>query len=84
MAPKPPTAPEPTRLMQYVYANVLWYLFLGIVVLLTFLASGRVWDDVMREAAKFLFLILGGGFTLVSLLDSLYEKRFESSEGGRP
>ena len=33
-----------------------------------------VWDDAVRGLEKFLFLVLGGGFTLVSAMDYLYER----------
>ena len=77
--------PAPSAWMQYFYANLVWYAFLGAVSFLTYLSAGRLWDDVMADAAKFLFLVLGGGFTLASVLDALYDRYYGTSgEGGRP
>lgn len=58
----------------YLGANLLWYAFLCCVTLAAFIATGRVWDDVFSDAVEFLFLILGGGFTLASLLDFTYDR----------
>jgi hypothetical protein len=39
---------------------------------MTYFATGRVWDDVLIDAIRFLFLILGGGFTFATVLDVVY------------
>ena len=54
--------------MKYLYVNLLWYAFLGVVIHRMFLLTGRVWDDDMANAVGFVFLVLGGGFTIASVL----------------
>jgi hypothetical protein len=51
---------------------------------MTFLSTGRIWDDVMADAARFLFLILGGGFTFASVLDALYDRYYGSVDAKEP
>jgi len=80
--PKYPLGNAPSRTAQYLYANLLWYGFLGVVAFLTYLACGRIWDDVISDTVRYLFLVLGGGFSLVSVLDALYEKYYGHSEEG--
>jgi len=63
---------EPSPFREYLYANVLFWGFLVVLALLTYVFTGGVWDDVMKQTMKFIFLVLGGGFTLVSVLDLLY------------
>lgn len=58
----------------YLKANLLWWSFLALAALGAFLACGAVWDDAMAGLFRFIFLVLGGGFTLVSVMDFLYEK----------
>jgi hypothetical protein len=79
---KPETAPSLTA--QTLYANLIFYAFLGLVCFLTYLACGRIWDDVISDTVRYLFLALGGGFSLVSVLNVLYEKYYGNpEEGGR-
>ncbi len=82
----PPTSPkpEPSPVRQVLFANLIFYAFLALVAFFGFLACGRVWDDVFSDTVRFLFLILGGGFTLVSVLDLLYEKTYGSYGEKRP
>jgi hypothetical protein len=84
MTPSTVPKPEPSPVRQVVYANLVFYAFLALVSFIGFVACGRVWDDVFYDALKFLFLILGGGFTLVSVLELLYEKTYGSHGGERP
>lgn len=72
----------PTRPTQYLYANLVWYAFLALVSLMTFFTTGRVWDDVLVDAIRFLFLILGGGFTFATVLDFLYERYYDTKGVG--
>lgn len=62
-----------TKLQEYFYANLLFWGFLAVVAVISFFTCGAVWDDVTSGVMEFLFVILGGGFTLVSVLDYLYE-----------
>ncbi len=62
-----------TKFQEYFYANLLFWGFLAVVALISFFTCGAVWDDVTSGVMEFLFVILGGGFTLVSVLDYLYE-----------
>jgi hypothetical protein len=71
-----------SRIRQTFYANILWYMFLGLVSLLTFFATGRVWDDVFTDTVGFIFLILGGGFTFASVVDALYERYYGTRGAG--
>ena len=63
-----------TTIQEYFYANVLFWGFLLVLAVLTYVLTGAVWDDVMKQTMKFIFLVFGGGFTLVSVLDLLYDK----------
>ncbi len=63
-------------------ANLLWYAFLVLVAIATFLTTGRVFDDVFVDVLKFLFILMGGGFTLATFLDILYERVYVSKDAG--
>lgn len=63
-----------SKLQTYLYANLLFWGFLVLVGVVAFFALGRVWDSVTAGTLRFLFLIMGGGFTLVSVMDFIYEK----------
>jgi uncharacterized membrane-anchored protein len=63
-----------TKFEEYLYANLLFWGFLVIVAVISFFTCGAVWDDVTEGVMEFLFVIMGGGFTLVSVLDYTYEK----------
>lgn len=65
---------EMTPFQETFWANVLFWGFLGVLALITYVVTGGIWDDVMKQTMKFIFLIFGGGFTLVSALDLLYDK----------
>jgi len=73
---KGPKVPEKemTPFMEYFWANVLFWGFLAVLALATYVVTGGIWDDVMRKTLKFIFGVFGGGFTLVSVLDFLYDK----------
>ena len=73
---KNPTIPAKrlTVVQEYLYANLLVWGFLVILAIISFFTCGGVWDDVTSGVMEFIFVILGGGFTLVSVLDYLYEK----------
>jgi hypothetical protein len=58
---------------EYLYANLLWWGFLAVLALISFFTCGGVLDDITWGVFQFIFVILGGGFTLVSILDFIYE-----------
>jgi len=68
-----------TVAQEYLYANLLFWGFLVILAVISFFTCGGVWDDVTSGVMEFIFVILGGGFTLVSMLDYLYEKHMSDS-----
>jgi len=72
---KPPkTEPPISEFREYLYANFLFWVFLLVLAVTSFFICGGVWDDVTSGIMEFLFVILGGGFAVVSVLDYLYEK----------
>lgn len=73
---RPPQVPEkrPSKFEEYFYANLLWWGFLVILALISFFTCGGAWDDITEGVTEFIFVILGGGFTLVSVLDYTFEK----------
>ena len=68
-----------TPFQEYFYVNLIFWGFLLAAAALTWFLCGAVWDDVMSGTLEFLFVILGGGFTLVSALDYFYDKNFRES-----
>ncbi|HTA77321.1 MAG TPA: hypothetical protein VK791_09205 [bacterium] len=69
----------------YFYANLYFWGVLIVVGVISFFTCGAVWDDVTSGALEFLFVIMGGGFTFVSILDYLYEIKIASpSEAVKP
>jgi len=62
-----------TKLQEYLYANLVFWGFLLAVAVISFFTCGGVWDDVTSGVMEFIFVIMGGGFTLVSVLDYGYE-----------
>ncbi len=75
-----PNAPAPgDNLRVYFQANLVAWGFLLVLAVAAFFICGGVWDDVTTGVLEFIFVVLGGGFTLVSLLDFFYEK----SQGDR-
>ena len=63
----------------YFYANLFFWGVLVVVAMISFFTCGAVWDDVTSGALEFLFVIMGGGFTLVSILDYLYETKIATA-----
>ncbi len=72
---------ETSEFKVYLYANLLFWAFLVLLGLGVFISCGAKWDEVMGNVFKFIFLVLGLGFTLVSMLDALYSY-FERKEAG--
>jgi len=69
-------------LEEYLYANLIFWGFLAVVGIVSFFVCGGVWDDVWSGVMEFLFIIIGGGFTLVSALDCAYERYVAKSQPG--
>jgi cytochrome c oxidase subunit IV len=65
-----------TVMEEYLYVNLLWWGFLAVLAAVSYFVCGAVWDDVTSGVMEFIFVILGGGFTLVSAMDYLYEKHY--------
>ena len=77
--------PKLSVLQQYLYANLLWWGLLVALAIVSFFTCGAVWDDVTEGVMEFIFVILGGGFLLVTVLDHVYEKYVARSlSEGRP
>jgi hypothetical protein len=70
--------PDP---LVYLKANLVWWGFLALAALGAFLLNGAKWDDAMAGLFRFIFLVAGGGFTLVSVMDFLYEKNLNKDQG---
>ena len=68
------------KLKLYLYVNLLFWGMLVIVGVAVFVSTGAQWDPVMASVMKFLFLVVGGCFTLVSIFDAFYEKIFGEDE----
>ena len=64
---------------EYLYANLYFWGLLAVVAVISFFACGAVWDDVTSGAMEFLFIVMGGGFTFVSVLDYFYEKNLSKA-----
>lgn len=62
-----------TKFEEYFYANLFWWAFLAVLAFISYFTCGGVWDDITSGVMEFIFVILGGGFTLVSVLDYVYE-----------
>jgi len=58
----------------YLRANLAAWSFLSLLALAAYFVCGAVWDDVTSGVMEFIFVVLGGGFTLVSFIDYSYEK----------
>jgi hypothetical protein len=74
---KTPNSKTPSSdrdLRVYFQANLIAWFFLLVLAVAAFFICGGVWDDVTTGVLEFIFVVLGGGFTLVSVLDFFYEK----------
>jgi len=72
-----------TKFEEYFYANLMVWGFLTVVAVISFFTCGAVWDDVMAGVMKFLFLVIGGGVALVSVLDFVYDQYASEPMGER-
>lgn len=71
--PTKPIEVSPVSFQEYFYANLFFWAVLAVAAIISFFTCGAVWDDVTSGTMEFLFVIMGGGFTLVSVLDYFYE-----------
>lgn len=62
-----------SRFRTYLLVNLIFWAFLVAIAVAVYISTGAQWDGVMKSVVKFLFLVVGGGFTLVSVFDALYE-----------
>jgi hypothetical protein len=83
---KKPQSPEGgTRLSQLLWANLVFWAFLLAVTGVVYLSSSSPSDDdairyVLADTFKFVLLLFGLGFTLVTLFDAAYD--FFASRAG--
>ncbi len=70
-----------TKFQEYFYVNLLFWGFLAVLAVISFFVCGAVWDDVTSGVMEFIFVILGGGFTLVSAMNYIYEKYYGQTPG---
>ncbi len=73
-----------TPFQVYFRANLLFFGFLVVLAVISYFTCGAIWDDVTQGVMEFIFLILGGGFLLVSYLDYLYEKHIAPRSDENP
>jgi hypothetical protein len=69
-----PQGREEYRFLDYIYINLFFLAFLGIVALIVFISTGWKWDEVMKSVMKFIFFVFGGGFFAVSMFDFIYDR----------
>ncbi|MEK7475924.1 MAG: hypothetical protein AAB152_09885 [Candidatus Coatesbacteria bacterium] len=77
-----PIAPQTSKLMEYVYVNLIFWGFLVLLCLAVYVdcaVSGVVKfgdapDEVMWQVCKFILLVFGLGFSAVSVFDWLYDR----------
>lgn len=77
-----PKAPAPatqaSRFTDYFWANLIFFAFIGVLAFVVRQSCEAPGDDravqqVLDDAFKFLLLLFGGGFLLVTLFDAAYE-----------
>jgi uncharacterized membrane-anchored protein len=71
----------PPALGDYLHANLVCWGLLAVLAVIAYFICGAVWDDVTSGVMEFIFVIMGGGFTLVSALYYNYEKYLSNSQG---
>ncbi len=67
--------PRLSMFQEYLYVYLLFWVFISVVAFISFFTCGGVWDDVTSGIMEFLFVIVGGGFTVVAVIDYFYEKQ---------
>ncbi len=70
----------PYTLIDYVKINAIFWAFLVVVAIAVFITTGAKMDPVMENVFFFIFAVFGGGFTLVSVFDYIYEKAASKDE----
>jgi hypothetical protein len=81
---------ESTKLAEYFWANLIFWAFLLVVVFVVWSGASDPNDDpaiklVLKDTRKFILLLFGGGFTLVTLFDLAYDffaKRADEGDAG--
>ena len=63
---------QPNGFQLMLRVNLLLWGLLALAGLGFFLALGAVWDRALQGLLAYLALVLGGGFTLVSVMDYIY------------
>lgn len=77
-APAGQSAPESSRWTEYFWANLVFFSFLFVLALVVRTSCESPADEpavklVLDETFRFLLLLFGGGFLLVTLFDAAYE-----------
>jgi hypothetical protein len=75
------------RLVQLLWANLIFWAFLMLVMALVYVSASSAMDDdyikmVLSDTAWFILKLFGFGFTLVTLFDLGYESFASHAEGG--
>jgi len=70
--------PKSSRLADYFWANLIFFAFLLVLSGVVYKSCEAPGDDpavqlVLKETFKFLLLLFGGGFLLVTLFDAAFE-----------
>lgn len=76
------------KFSDYFWANVVFWAFLSLLTALLWTTCQEPSDDaavryVLGDTFKFMLLLFGGGFTVVSLFDAAYDYFAGRAEGGQ-
>ena len=90
-AAAPAGTPEakPSRLADYFWANLIFFAFLFILAGVVYKSCEAPGDDpavklVLQETFKFILLLFGGGFLVVTLFDAAFEAFASKAEEDAP
>jgi hypothetical protein len=90
-ADKAAAGPQGSRLADYFWANLIFFAFLLVLSGVVYKSCEAPGDDpavqlVLKETFKFMLLLFGGGFLVVTLFDAAFEafaaKADEDEPGG--
>ena len=73
--------PRLNKFEEYLYANLMAWGFLAVIGAISFFTCGGAWDAATKGVMEFLFLIIGGGITLVSVMDYFYDRYSADTSG---
>lgn len=81
--------PKSSRLADYFWANLIFFVFLLVLSGVVYKSCEAPGDDpavqlVLKETFKFLLLLFGGGFLLVTLFDAAFEAFAAKADEGGP